>query len=118
LPGANSTAWHHRRVFDSLGYYRARTMANPNARPDPDYLARWLKRERDLGTATSLGPCEEDMPFLDAALLAVARYRSTPAADQSAAWDDVLEAVDALLEVRQNRHLREVNEAAAEDSDS
>jgi hypothetical protein len=46
LPGANSKKWHNRRWWDSLGYLRVRTLANPDWQRDVQWLTGVLDRSR------------------------------------------------------------------------
>lgn len=116
LPPANSAKWHGRRTWDALGYIRVRTIANPKWQRDPDWLLRVFDAERPnhRGDAQNL---------MDAAIAATKQYRSLDrlgqesdaelAARRERQWDDVLGPLDALLELRQRNHLREVREAGA-----
>jgi hypothetical protein len=89
-------------VVDGLGYYRVRTLSNPRARRDPDLLRGRLERERDHGVIP-FEPASEDRPFIESALTALARFQTRPSSGRDDAWDDVIAAVDDLLEVRERR---------------
>ena len=113
LPPANSPKWHSRRWWDSLGYVRVRTIANPKWQRDPDWLLRLLEssRPRQQGRAQEL---------MDSAIAATKQYRGLRrhgretdaefAARRERQWDAILGPLDELLELRQRDHLRAVRE--------
>lgn len=111
LPPANSRKWHSRRWWDTLGYLRVRSLANPNWPRDIPWLIKWFQRER-----TSAPP--EDQVRYDQAIAAARAYARAPAgsAEADRAWDQLLLPVDELLAQRQLRHLAAVREAQAEQS--
>ena len=112
LPPAGSRKWHNRRWWDSLGYFRMRTLANPNWDRDVARVARMLRRER----VAARGRGRE---LIDEALRAARWYgelakRSeiTSSADRrEELWDRMLAAIDEFLDQRQREHLRAVDEA-------
>ena len=116
LPAANSAKWHSRRVWDSLGYLRVRTLANPHWRRDLDWLQHVLELERPPGP----GP---DRDLIDAAIGATRGYRDLRRrqlesdvdfdARAEEEWDRILSPIDDYLERRQRRHLEAVREAGA-----
>lgn len=103
LPSANSKKWHSRRVWDSLGYLRVRSLANPQWQRDSARLVRVLVREQARAP-------QEEQHFYDDALAATRRYPTTASGfvSEDHAWDEVLCAIDRLLESRQARHLAQV----------
>jgi hypothetical protein len=115
LPSANSAKWHSRRWWDSMGYLRVRTLANPRWVRDPVWLIRVMDRTRP-----QLPGVERDL--YDAATAKLRVYRDADArhgveseADflrrREAVWDDFLTTLDAYLEHVQAEHLRRVDEA-------
>lgn len=108
LPPANSRKWHGRRGWDTLGYIRVRSMANPEWHRDVRWLRRVLRLEREKVSAY-------DRALLDEAIAALGRYAHA-AGDQARrelAWAEVLRPIDAFLEARQAEHLARVAEAGA-----
>lgn len=106
LPPANSRKWHSRRWWDTLGYIRVRSMANPKWHRDVRWLRHVLVMERPLATA-------EGRILLEDAIGALGRYRDAAGdeARRELAWLEVLRPVDAFLEARQSEHLARVAEA-------
>jgi len=101
LPAANSRKWHNRRFWDSLGYLRVRSLANPT----------W---HRDIGWLIGILQREDSDPRIDEAIRAADRYlRLRPEDDHEMAWDAILEPIDQFLEIRQARHIEEVIKAGA-----
>jgi hypothetical protein len=88
-------------MWDSLGYLRVRSLANPNWRRDVHWLVGQLRRE-------------EHSSYIDDAIRAAQRYGELgPNEDREAAWDEVLEPIDHFLELRQARHIQDVLDAGA-----
>jgi hypothetical protein len=104
LPSANSRKWHSRRWWDPLGYIRVRSLANPRWERDTGWLIGSF-----LIPGRSAAP-EEDRDLFDAAIAAARRYPRTAsgATDMERSWDEVLAAVDVLIERAQARHLADV----------
>jgi hypothetical protein len=115
LPSAHSAKWHNRRWWDSMGYLRVRTLANPKWDRDPVWLIGVMDRtrpqfpspERDLydaataelrlyGAAGARRGVESEADFL--------RRRED-------LWDNFLTTLDTYLEQVQAEHLRDVDEA-------
>ena len=82
-------------------------MANPAWDRDVDLLVRLLRSDGSLYRSAA------DRPLVAAAIAAVRRYPRTAAGvrDSDRAWDEVLEAVDEILVLRQARHLSAVQES-------
>lgn len=105
LPGANSTKWHNRRWWDTLGYIRVRTLANPRWQRDVPWLRRILETDAE----------HEQVPEVRAALRraagAAARHPRTSGGhtDDETAWRELLAVIDEALLERQNHHLHEVH---------
>ena len=118
LPSADSRVWHNRRWWDQLGYLRVRTLSNPAAVRDPDRLIRFLRSERSLVLSRVDG-----RQFLDEAIQVAQRYKGLRqlagegsedfAQRLDLEWDCLLAAIDNFLELRQQEHLRRVDEAGA-----
>ena len=116
LPAANSRKWHSRRWWDSLGYFRVRSLANPDWERDVDRVVRFLGNERPARP----GRAQE---AIDEAVLLARRYdrlrqraAETPeafAGRRDDEWDLMLAAIDEVLEIRQRDHLRDVDDAGA-----
>jgi hypothetical protein len=116
LPRANSSKWHSRRSWDSLGYIRVRTLANPKWTRDPEWLLRILQFERPRSPG-------EQRDSMDAAIAATKRYRAIRqrrgetdaefAVRTERLFDEILAPLDDLLGQRQREHLRSVREAGA-----
>ena len=106
LPAANSKKWHARRLWDSLGYIRVRSLSNPHWRRDSGWLVQIMTAEREYAP-----PAERDL--YDRARAAARSYPRTSSGLESPdeAWDEVLTAIDELLVLRQERHLAEVRAA-------
>lgn len=113
LPPAGSPKWHGRRLWDSLGYFRVRTLANPKWKPDAARVARMLGAERQAAPG-------HQRELIDRALDAARQYAkltkrretaSSPTRPE-ATWDQVLVAIDEILEFRQREHLRAVDHAS------
>lgn len=114
LPGANSRKWHNRRVWDSLGYLRVRSLANPEWHRDTDWLAGYLDRTRPKTPGTERDLFDRAIARLRAYSTARRRGSESEAAfheRSEALWDGFLDAVDNYLELIQAEHLREVDEA-------
>ena len=102
-------------MWDSLGYYRVRTLANDQTQHDADRLMRYLEVERPRNP----GP---DRDLIDAAIKALHHYRklrrrSSDTDDElyirtELDWDRILGLVDQYLERRQRRHLHDVRRPA------
>jgi hypothetical protein len=109
LPPAHSRKWHSRRTWDSLGYLRVRSLANPAWDRDTHFLAGWLRRKRDDAAPV-------DHSLYDLALAALRRYPITASGthDPDKAWDEVLTPIDELLVRQQARHLAYVRQAQRE----
>ena len=114
LPGANSKKWHNRRWWDSLGYLRVRTLANPDWQRDVPRLTGVLDRSRPATPGLERDQYDR----------AVTRLRAYGASNRHGSesesafherseslWDDFLEALDGYLQLIQDRHLRDVDEA-------
>jgi hypothetical protein len=108
LPPANSRKWHSRRSWDGLGYLRVRSLANPAWTRDVNWLEHFLVNDRGLGA-----PAERE--FRGAAVAAARRYPKTLSGQTSEedSWDELLTAIDELLEVRQAAHIAAVKAAGA-----
>ena len=116
LPAATSRKWHSRRWWDSLGYYRVRTLANPKWPRDPDEVTRFLRSSRPR-----FGGERRDL--IDSAIAVSKAYkhlhrRAGESVEdyelrQDIAWDRMLAAIDEYLELLQADHLREVDDAGA-----
>lgn len=104
LPQANSPKWHSRRMWDSLGYLRVRSLANPQWKRDSAWLAQVLVREQTSAP-------QEEHQLYDDAIAAARRYPTTESGfgSEREAWDEVLSTIDRLLESRQARHLRQIH---------
>lgn len=111
IPGANSAKWHNRRWWDSLGYLRVRTLANPSWQRDVGWLTQSLVREA-ASESVQLG----ERPYYDVVISALRRYPTTVAGgrDPEAAWDEVLATIDELLVYRDNQHRAQVRKAQEE----
>lgn len=101
---ANSPKWHSRRMWDSLGYLRVRSLANPQRNRDSAWLAQVLVREQTSAP-------QEEHQLCDDAIAAARRYPTTESGfgSEREAWDEVLSTIDRLLESRQARHLRQIH---------
>ena len=88
-------------------------MGNPSWDRDLSLLVRVLEGDRDHPLLYS---SSTDRLLFDAAISAVKRYPRTGSGtrDQDLAWDEVLEAVDHILVVRQERHMAAVRAGQAE----
>lgn len=106
LPGGNDRRWHQRRWRDNLGYYRARSMENPNWH-DPGHLVdAYLRWDRAKASGA-----ERDL--IDDAIKAAKTYGSLSKrgletdeeyrARRLAARGAVFSSVDALLAFRDER---------------
>jgi hypothetical protein len=114
LPSANSKKWHNRRVWDSLGYLRVRTLANPEWHRDVRWLTGVLDRTRPSTPGRERDQYDRAVTRLRAYGTARRRGSESDTAvheRSEALWDDFLEAVDVYLELIQDRHLRDVDEA-------
>ncbi len=94
LPPAHSTKWHNRRVWDSLGYIRVRTLANASWQRDIDWLILIFDRHRPDQPGA-----ERDA--LDIARHAARTYRTLQrqGRDEEAHWDAVIDALDSYLKL-------------------
>jgi hypothetical protein len=116
LPPANSTKWRGRRTWDSLGYIRVRTLANPKWSRDLPWLIRILESHRPRGEG-------EARDFIDQAVAAAKTYRAMRqrgsetdnefAERLARQWDEMLMPLDAYLELVQRQHLWAVRRAGA-----
>lgn len=108
IPAANSAKWHNRRWWDSLGYLRVRTLANPGWQRDVGWLTQVLVRE---AASQKVKPGEG--PYYQVVITVLRRYPRTAAGerDPEAAWDEVLAAIDELLVYRDNQHRAQVRKA-------
>lgn len=106
LPHVRSPKWHSRRSWDSLGYLRVRSLANPRWNRDMPWLIERLRRE----TPAAGHPLRS---LYDQAVAAATRYPRTLAGrlDADASWDELLTAIDAILVKRQHEHLDDVRAA-------
>jgi hypothetical protein len=106
LPPPNSPKWHSRRVWDSLGYLRVRTLGNPDWNRDLPWLIRRLRLEMPAGDHPL-------RPLYDEAVAAANRYPTTRSGchDADESWDELLGCVDNILVVHQNQHLDDVRAA-------
>lgn len=105
LPAANSKKWHARKLWDSLGYIRVRSLSNPNWRRDSRWLVQIMVAQRQ-----DAAPAERGL--YDRAIAAARLYPTSSGQESSdEAWDEVLTAIDELLVVRQERHLAAVRAA-------
>ena len=105
-----------RKKWDYLGFVRVRSLSKPNWRRDITLLKRLL--EAEYGRAS-----DDSSPLLgqaEAALQSYRRVRRRGSETEDAfserrdsAWDDVLTALDAYLELKQNEHLGAVRAAGA-----
>lgn len=109
LPAANSRKWHSRRLWDSLGYFRVRTLANPRWERDVDSVVGRLQRE----ASAVPGPKRSHIDAAIAAAQAYARLKPRPSESsdafetrREATWDAMLASIDAFLEIRQHEHLQ------------
>jgi hypothetical protein len=112
LPSASSPKWHNRRMWDSLGYLRVRSLANPHWKRDLPWLTAWLRRESsEAGEALH--------PLYEAAVQAAARYPRTSAGerDSETSWDELLTCIDQILIRHQQAHLDQVRAAGASGKD-
>jgi hypothetical protein len=114
LPPATSSKWHGRRVWDSLGYVRACTIANPNWERDADWVIRMLESQLsgDPGEARDL----IDEAVATAKTYRAMRKRGSETDDEFAErrdqqWDEILVPMDTYLELVQTQHLRAVRRA-------
>lgn len=116
LPSATSPKWHNRRLWDPLGYFRVRTLANPNWPRDPAFVIRMLQPDRS-------GEPSRRRDLIEDAIRSVHEYANLPrrldepedefAARLDGCWDRMLSAIDEFLELRQQEHLQAVAEAGA-----
>lgn len=106
LPSPNSPKWHGRRVWDTLGYLRVRTLGNPDWNRDLPWLIHRFRLEMPVGDHPL-------RPLYDEALAAASRYPKTRsgARDADESWDEFLSCVDAILVARQDQHLDDVRAA-------
>jgi hypothetical protein len=106
LPSASSPKWHSRRVWDSLGYLRVRSLANPQWHRDLPWLTAWLRHE-------SCGAGDALHPLYEAAVRAATRYPRIRAGvrDPEPSWDELLTCIDDILIRRQRAHLARVRAA-------
>src|SRR4051794_41563007 len=105
LPPPNSAKWHSRRMWDSLGYLRVRTLGN--RKRDPPWLIRRLRLEMPAGDHPM-------RPLYDEAVAAANRYPTTRAGghDAEESWDELLGRADNILVAPQNPYLGHVPAAA------
>ena len=114
LPAANSPKWHGRRSWDSLGYIRVRTIANPKWERDSSWLIRILDSHRG-------GSPGEARDLIDEAVAAAKTYRAMrkrgSETDEEFAdrreqqWNEMLVPIDTYLALVQREHLRAVRRA-------
>lgn len=114
LPAANSAKWHSRQNWDSLGYFRVRTLANPKWERDVQRVIRRLEHEAPVAAGSKRSCIEEAIKA--AHVYARLKPRSSESTEEFAArldaeWDTMLAAIDAFLELRQQEHLRAVDQA-------
>lgn len=114
LPGANSKKWHSRRLWDSLGYLRVRTLANPDWHRDVAWLTGVLDRTRPRTPGQERDLFDRAVARLRA--YGAARRRGSESEESfrlrsEGLWDDFLEAVDNYLALISGAHLSEVDEA-------
>jgi hypothetical protein len=114
LPHADSTKWHSRRVWDSLGYIRVRTIANPSWPRDAHWLIRVFEAERPQAAGDA-------RDLINQSIAAAKTYRRmqkrgsetddefSQRRDQQ--WDAMLVPLDAYLELMQYRHLQALRRA-------
>jgi hypothetical protein len=102
LPSAQSQKWHSRRLWDPLGYLRARSLSNPDWPRDLPWLVQVLDRQRSTATG--------DLELYDVAVKKARAYRSAKTNDEEA-WDAFLEALDAYLLTVHREHLEGVRRA-------
>ena len=103
LPGGNDRRWHQRRWRDNLGYYRARSMENPNWY-DPGHLVdAYLRWERGKASGAERDLIDEAIEAAKAygalskrGLETDEEYRTRRLAARSA----VFGSVDTLLQFR------------------
>jgi aryl carrier-like protein len=108
LPTARSRKWHNRRWWDPLGYFRVRSLGNPNWRRDTEDVRRRLVNARARAQA-------DETDALDAGLDALRAYeraeRQRHETDDEFAhrrerlWDLVLAHIDEYLERHEARFL-------------
>ncbi len=129
LPSVTSPKWHRRRLTDQLGYFRVRTLANPEWNRDPERVLHQLTGARDETTQgqiylsqvrdeTEYGP--QLRQHLDAAIRATRNYRGLKrhGSETTAAfptrcdsdWDTILEEIDSVLALVQSAHLRALHD--------
>ncbi len=108
LPPAQSKKWHNRRLWDPLGYIRVRTLANPSWQRDIDWLILLFDRHRPQQPGA-----ERDT--LDNARNAARTYRALQrqGRDEEPHWDAMIDALDSYLQMVQEQHLQDVEEAGA-----
>lgn len=123
LPSPRSRKWHSRGWWDSLGYFRVRTLANPNWNRDPSRVIHWLRTElvfdRGAGAVSNTAMGRE---LLEKAIREAEglKHLSQRAGETDAEfalradrrWDAMLATIDQFLELRQKRHLADVDRAA------
>jgi hypothetical protein len=109
LPSANARKWHSRRWWDQLGYLRVRSLANAQWQRDSAWLVHVLVSQQASAP-------QEEQELYGVAIAAARRYPITASgsASEDQAWDEVLGAIDHLLEARQARHLEQVRAASGE----
>ncbi len=96
-------------MWDPLGYLRVRSLANPQWQRDGPWLVHVLARQRTSAP-------QEEQELYDDAIAVTRRYPNTASGfgSEDQAWDEVLIAIDRLLESRQDRHLRQVRAVSGE----
>lgn len=118
LPSATSRRWHSRRIWDPLGYLRVRSLSNPSWQRDTDWLGRYLRRDMEaLDNNTTVRPVvANERAFYQAIIKRVRAYprASSGADDADAAWDGILETIDALLTARQAAHVEALRAVTVE----
>lgn len=104
LPPANSRKWHNRRLWDSLGYLRVRTLSNPAWERDTSWLMHLMARHRPDQPG-------EHRDAFDGASRSLRAYHDHP--HDEGLWDVFLTDLDAYLWLLQRDHLDAVAEAGA-----
>ncbi len=108
LPKANSRKWHGRRWWDSLGYLRVRSLANPQWHRDAPWLLHVIEDTRPSQPG-------HRRDALDAIIHELRRYRDLPNAagpgERERQWDRMLDALDRYLLICQEEHLAAVDAA-------
>ena len=113
IPGSNSSKWRSRRSWDGLGYVRARTLSNPSWTRD----IVWPTTVTARNQVTEVENRPHEKPFYDAILAALRRYPRTASGihDADVAWDQILEAIDALSLDRGRRQAQAIRDTWGDD---